>query len=36
MKHNLPAKANLAEFAVTAENFLPVGYVLGPRHFKIG
>ena len=26
-------KKNLAEFKVTPENFLPVGYMLGPRHF---
>jgi large subunit ribosomal protein L3 len=26
----------LAEFRVTAENFLPIGYMLGPRHFAIG
>ena len=36
LKHNLPAKETLGEFAVTPENFLPVGYLLGPRHFKIG
>lgn len=36
MKHYLPLKADLAEFKVTPENFLPVGYVIGPRHFKIG
>jgi len=36
LKHNLPPKKHLAEFQVTKENFLPVGYCLGPRHFKIG
>ena len=36
LKHNLPPKRDLAEFKVTPENFLPVGYCLGPRHFKIG
>lgn len=36
MKHNLPAKSILAEFKVTPENLLPLGYCLGPRHFKIG
>lgn len=36
MKYNLPPKADLAEFVVTPENFLPVGYCLGPRHFSIG
>jgi len=36
LKNNLPPKETLGEFAVTPENFLPVGYVLGPRHFKIG
>lgn len=36
LKYNLPPKAHFGEFAVTPENFLPVGYVIGPRHFKIG
>lgn len=36
MKYNLPPKHDLAEFRITPENFLPIGYCLGPRHFKIG
>ena len=36
LKYNLPPKAHLHEFAVTPENFLPIGYCIGPRHFKIG
>jgi len=36
LKYNLPPKEHLAEFKVTPENFLPIGYCLGPRHFKIG
>lgn len=36
LKHYLPPKDALAEFKVTPENFLPVGYCIGPRHFKIG
>ena len=36
MKYNLPPKRDLAEFRVTPENLLPIGYCLGPRHFKIG
>ena len=36
LKNNLPPKDDLAEFPVTPENFLPVGYCLGPRHFSIG
>jgi large subunit ribosomal protein L3 len=36
LKYNLPPKRHLAEFPVTPENFLPVGYCLGPRHFSIG
>ncbi len=36
LKNNLPPKAHLAEFKVTPECFLPIGYCLGPRHFKIG
>lgn len=27
---------HLTEFKVTAENFLPIGYSLGPSHFSIG
>jgi len=26
----------MAEFRVTPENFLPIGYCLSPRHFRIG
>ena len=36
LKHYLPPKEHLAEFKVTPENFLPIGYCIGPRHFKIG
>lgn len=36
MKHNLPPKRHLGEFQITSENYLPVGYCLGPRHFKLG
>ena len=36
LKFNMPPKEHLAEFVVTPENFLPIGYCLGPRHFKIG
>ena len=36
LKYNLPPKSDIAEFRITPENFLPVGYCLGPRHFKIG
>jgi large subunit ribosomal protein L3 len=36
LKNNLPPKRHLAEFPVTPENFLPVGFCLGPRHFRIG
>lgn len=36
LKHNLPTKRHFAEFEVSPECFLPVGYCLGPRHFKIG
>lgn len=36
LKYNLPPKRDLAEFDVAPECFLPVGYCLGPRHFKIG
>ena len=36
LKYGLPPKNHLAEFKVTGENFLPVGYMLGPRHFAPG
>lgn len=36
LKNNLPPKKHMSEFKVTPENFLPVGYCLGPRHFQIG
>jgi large subunit ribosomal protein L3 len=36
LKYNIPPKKDLAEFPVTPECFLPPGYMLGPRHFKIG
>lgn len=36
LKNNMPPKEHLAEFVVTPECFLPIGYCLGPRHFKIG
>ena len=36
IKFNLPPKSEMAEFPVSTENFLPVGYCIGPRHFKIG
>jgi large subunit ribosomal protein L3 len=36
LKYNLPPKRDLAEFPVTPENFLPVGFMLSPRHFEIG
>mmetsp|Transcript_17751 Transcript_17751/g.20513 ORF Transcript_17751/g.20513 Transcript_17751/m.20513 type:complete len:250 (+) Transcript_17751:93-842(+) len=36
IKAGVPVKKHLAEFTVTAENMLPVGYMIGPSHFKIG
>ena len=36
LKYGLPPKRHLAEFMVTPENLLPIGYFLGPRHFHIG
>lgn len=36
LKNNLPPKRHLAEFVVAPELLLPIGYCLGPRHFKIG
>lgn len=36
MKAGVPAKRHLAEFPITEDNFLPVGYMIGPSHFKLG
>jgi large subunit ribosomal protein L3 len=36
LKANLPVKKHVASFKVTKDNFLPVGYAIGPSHFKIG
>ena len=36
LKYNLPPKKHMTEFMITPENFLPVGYMLTPRHFHIG
>lgn len=32
----VPIKKHTAEFQVTRENFLPVGYMIGPSFFKVG
>jgi len=32
----VPIKKHLAEFEVTRDNFLPVGYMIGPSYFKVG
>jgi len=32
----VPVKKNFAEFKITPENLLPVGWMLGPTHFRIG
>lgn len=36
LKIGLPIKKHLAEFDVTRENFLPIGYMIGPSYFKVG
>jgi large subunit ribosomal protein L3 len=36
LQANVPPKLNLAEFRISPENALPVGYMLGVRHFNIG
>lgn len=36
MKAGVPVKRHLASFEVTRDNFLPVGYMIGPSHFKVG
>ena len=36
LKNNIPPKKHMAEFKITPESYLPVGYMLSPRHFKIG
>jgi large subunit ribosomal protein L3 len=36
LKYGLPPKEHLFTFSVTPENFLPIGYMMGPKHFSIG
>jgi large subunit ribosomal protein L3 len=36
IKSEVPAKRHTASFQVSEEHFLPIGYVIGPSHFKIG
>ena len=36
MKARVPPKKHFAEFRITKENLLPIGWMLGPSHFKIG
>jgi len=36
LKYGLPPKRELVEYRITPENFLPIGYFLGPRHFHVG
>jgi large subunit ribosomal protein L3 len=36
MKNDIPPKYRTAEFRVTPENLLPVGYMLSVRHFTPG
>lgn len=36
MKAGVPVKKDCAEFRVTDENLLPIGYMIGPSHFHIG
>lgn len=33
---NTPPKRHLKEFRIHPENFLPIGYVIGVRHFTLG
>jgi large subunit ribosomal protein L3 len=36
MKARVPPKKHVQEFKVSPENILPLGWMLGPSHFKIG
>lgn len=36
MKANVPPKKDISEFRISPENKLPVGYMVGVRHFTIG
>jgi large subunit ribosomal protein L3 len=36
LKNNLPPKSYLKEFKMTADNYLPIGYMIGVRHFTPG
>lgn len=36
LKANVPPKLHLSEFKISPENKLPVGYMIGVRHFNVG
>jgi large subunit ribosomal protein L3 len=36
LEHHISPKRNIKEFKIDRENFLPIGYCLGVRHFTIG
>ena len=36
LKARVPPKKHIRQFKVSPENFLPVGYMLSPLHYKIG
>ena len=36
LKARVPPKLDLREFRIDEENFLPIGYMIGVRHFTAG
>lgn len=36
LKARVPLKRDFVEFKITPENVLPIGWMLGPSHFRIG
>jgi len=36
LESNVPAKLDIAEFHIDPENALPLGYMIGARHFTVG
>ena len=36
LKARVPPKVDMKEFRIDEENFLPIGYMIGVRHFTAG
>lgn len=36
LKARVPPKLDIREFKIDRDNFLPIGYMIGVRHFTVG